>query len=64
MFCKFRNNDLTECENIRQTFLKEVNPELELVGGGEPLPDVKSEGKLGELDKGTRMIKGKMTSKN
>lgn len=48
MFCKFRNNDLTECENIRQAFLKEVNPELELVGGGERLPDVKSEGKLSQ----------------
>ena len=48
MVCKIRNNDLTECENIRQAFLKEVNPELELVGGGEPLPDVKREGKLSQ----------------
>ena len=48
MFCKFGSNDLTECENIRQALLKEVKPELELVGGGEPLPDFKSEGKLSQ----------------
>lgn len=40
MFYKLKSDDLTECECIRQGFLKKVKPELELVGE-ETLADTK-----------------------
>lgn len=54
--------DLIEPESIRQGFLKEVKPELEIMGE-ETLPGVKKWGKA-VPGKGTKMIKGKVTSRN
>ena len=47
IFQKLGSDDLRECESIKQGFLKEANPELELMGG-EPVPDVKSGEKLSQ----------------